>query len=89
MTNSPTEALTPSGLPSIENAPPTFVDRRSSGEKSGAFERRQFGNSHSTLSPDARELAEAIDSYKVQHRRRFITFEEMLKVIHQLGYQKR
>jgi hypothetical protein len=88
MTNAPTEVLTPSELPSVDNAQPTFVDRRSTDEKAGGFERRQFGNSHSTLSPDARELAEAIDAYKVEHRRRYITFEEMLKVIHKLGYQK-
>ena len=88
MTNAPTEVLIPNELPSIENAPATFVDRRTTDEKSGGFERRQFGNSHATLSPDARELAEAIDSYKVEHRRRYITFEEMLKVIHKLGYQK-
>lgn len=89
MTNAPTEILTQSELPSIEApATPTFVDRRSTDEQSNGFERRQFGNSHSTLSPDARELAEAIDAYKVEHRRRYITFEEMLKVIHKLGYQK-
>lgn len=66
-----------------------FVDRRSSVD-SGApeKERRQFANSHVTLSPDARELAEAIDGYKLRHRRRFITFEEMLHVIHELGYCK-
>ncbi len=72
-----------------ENPPPTapFVDRRTSNSQVGA-ERRQFANSHTGLSPDARELAEAIDQYKVNNRRRFITFEEMLKVIHALGYQK-
>ena len=42
------------------------------------FERRQFANSYDELSPEAAELARAIDGYKVQHRRRFITFEEML-----------
>lgn len=88
MTNAPTEVLTPSELPSVDSTQPTFVDRRTTDEKAGGFERRQFGNSHSTLSPDARELAEAIDAYKVEHRRRYITFEEMLKVIHKLGYQK-
>ena len=66
-----------------------FVDRRgsSSSDNSGT-ERRQFANSHAKLSPDARELAEAIDGYKVKNRRRFITFEEMLSVIHELGYDK-
>ena len=68
----------------------TFVDRRS-GESSDAApgrERRQFANSHDELSPDAAELANAIDGYKLQHRRRFITFEEMLAVIKSLGYER-
>ena len=51
-------------------------------------ERRQFTNSHEELSPAARELARAIDTYKLRHRRRFITFEEMLSVIQSLGYSK-
>jgi hypothetical protein len=33
-------------------------------------------------------LADAIDSYKLAHRRRFITFEEMLGVVRSLGYNK-
>lgn len=67
----------------------SFEDRRQ-----GTFgempivERRQFANSHDGLSEDARELANAIDEYKVRHRRRFITFEEMLSVIQTLGYHK-
>ena len=66
-----------------------FVDRRgsSTGTVPGPA-RRQFTNSHSELSPDARELATAIDQYKLEHRRRFITFEEMLDVIRDLGYEK-
>lgn len=67
-----------------------FIDRRSS-TASGVGpqrERRQFTNSHEELSPDARELAQAIDSYKLVHRRRFITFEEMLAVVKSLGYKK-
>lgn len=70
--------------------PETFVDRRSP-QPSGmppAVERRQFADSHEGLSPEARELAYAIDSYKLLHRRRFITYEEMLAVIKQLGYHK-
>jgi hypothetical protein len=67
-----------------------FVDRRSSqsATKSPAGERRQFANSHEGLSPEARELALAIDHYKLAHRRRFITYEEMLFVVKSLGYQK-
>jgi hypothetical protein len=73
-----------------ETADPTFVDRRSgqSNGKSPAGERRQFANSHENLSPEARELALAIDHYKLAHRRRFITYEEMLFVVKSLGYQK-
>ena len=51
-------------------------------------ERRQFGNCYDGLSPDAQELATAIDGYKLQNRRRFITYEEMLSVIVGLGYHK-
>ena len=69
---------------------PSFVERRRSGLPSTApgSERRQFANSHRDLSPPARELAQAIDTYKLDHRRRFITCEEMLQVIQSLGYQK-
>lgn len=73
----------------LQSHPAPFVDRRSPGNRSASGpERRQFANSHTGLSPQARELAEAIDSYKVLYRRRYITFEEMLKIIHGLGYQK-
>jgi len=51
-------------------------------------ERRQFANSHEGLSPEAQELAVAVDTYKLRHRRRFITYEEMLSVIKSLGYKK-
>ena len=68
---------------------PQFIDRRSSASDAGkACERRQFSNSHSELSQPAAELAQAIDEYKLRHRRRFITFEEMHAVILDLGYRK-
>ncbi len=72
-----------------DGKPREFVERRR-GNRSGApgVERRQFGNSHAGLTPEARELAEAIDSYKIRHSRRYITFEEMLRVIQELGYAK-
>jgi hypothetical protein len=68
----------------------SFVDRRGpvSADGEPLFERRQFANSYEELSPDAADLARAIDGYKVQHRRRFVTFEEMLSVIKSLGYSK-
>ncbi len=83
-------ATTPSNIDYNADAPvlSPFVDRRGAVGPAAPTERRQFTNSHVGLSPDARELAEAIDSYKLQHRRRFITFEEMLQVIHTLGYAK-
>jgi len=67
-----------------------FIDRRasSSPDDQPARERRQFANSHDELSPEAAELARAIDGYKLQHRRRFITFEEMLAVVKSLGYRR-
>ncbi len=69
----------------------TFVDRRdydAATAMPGGGERRQFSNSHDGLSPEARDLAVSIDEYKVRHRRRFITYEEMLAVITSLGYHK-
>ncbi len=66
-----------------------FVDRRRSpsGDRDRP-ERRQFGSSHSGLSDAGRELAFAIDQYKVQHHRRYLTCDEMLLVLSRLGYAK-
>jgi hypothetical protein len=71
-------------------SPTQFYDRRNTvaDERMPVGERRQFGNSHEDLSPDAAELAQAIDQYKLLHRRRFITFEEMLSVVKSLGYNR-
>ena len=68
----------------------SFLDRRGPVQVADQplFERRQFANSYDELSPEAGELARAIDGYKVQHRRRFVTFEEMLAVIKSLGYKR-
>jgi hypothetical protein len=68
----------------------TFIDRRGTMQLGDEplFERRQFANSYDELSPEAADLARAIDGYKVQHRRRFVTFEEMLAVIKSLGYSR-
>jgi hypothetical protein len=68
--------------------PQPFVDRRAqSGPRDGAPERRQFTASSSS-SPAVAELSEAVDQYKLRHRRRFITFEELYSVISGLGYHK-
>ena len=74
----------------LGNSGDIFVDRRFAtgpGTSPGA-ERRQFTNSHEELSPEAQELAIAIDGYKLRHRLRFVTYEEMLGVITSLGYHK-
>ena len=74
----------------IHETDATFVDRREGGASPmpRACERRQFTNSHEELSPEAKELAQAIDGYKLRHRRRFITYEEMLSVVVSLGYHR-
>ena len=76
--------------PIMQTPSPVFVDRRHSSavEEMQICERRQFSNSYEELSPEAAELARAIDQYKLFHRRRFITFEEMLGVIKSLGYSR-
>ena len=58
------------------------------GPPPGVERRNQFGNCYDGLSPEAQQLAEAIDQYKLQNRRRFITYEEMLSVIKSLGYHR-
>jgi hypothetical protein len=66
-----------------------FVDRRqSSGSRSDGSERRQFINARQLGRPEVQELAEAVDQYKLRHRRRFITFEELFDVMASLGYHK-
>ena len=72
----------PSATPGTE-----FVDRRAS-NSTPPVERRQFTNSHDDLAPEVRELAIAIDEYKLRHRRRFISYDEMYSVIRELGYSK-
>lgn len=74
----------------LELEPTPFVDRRNYdfGGQLPDRERRQFTNSHDGLSPEAKELALAIDRYKLTHRRRFITYEEMLSVLKSMGYRK-
>jgi hypothetical protein len=69
-----------------ETAP--FVDRRNNTEQPTGLERRQFTNSHNELTPEAADLARAIDGYKLHHRRRFINYEEMLSIIKGLGYAR-
>ena len=73
-----------------EQRPTAFVDRRqpfNAGPVTNQ-DRRQFQDSRGHLSLEAIELAEAVDQYKLRHRRRFITFEELYDVMSELGYHK-
>ena len=79
---------------SEEPLPPLpYPDRRkrASGDSPSnppGVERRQFGNSYNNLSSEGRELAEAIDRYKIQYRRRYVTTDELLSVLKGLGYSR-
>jgi len=80
--------MTETTTPAVAAEP--FIDRRNTEAIATppGVERRQFTNSHAELSPNAKELAVAIDEYKLHHRRRFITYEEMLQIIQSLGYRR-
>ncbi len=66
-----------------------FVDRRQNRDASkSGLERRQFSDARSESRPEVRELAEAVDQYKLRNRRRFITFDELYDVVASLGYHK-
>ena len=65
------------------------ADRRAEnrGAAAGA-ERRQFGTSRTSGRPEVDELAEAVDRYKLENRRRFITYAELYDVMIDLGYDR-
>jgi hypothetical protein len=65
-----------------------FVDRRGNSAGPPGVERRQFTSTPNSERPEVNELAEAVDNYKLRHRRRFITYEELYDVIHSLGYHR-
>ncbi|HWL08627.1 MAG TPA: hypothetical protein VNQ76_09490 [Planctomicrobium sp.] len=78
-------------MQSFTSNPDGFVDRRQGGrgnESRSGGERRQFSDSRNTARPEVDELAKAVDQYKLLHRRRFITFEELFDVMVSLGYHK-
>ena len=74
----------------VEQQLTEYVERRQAfqGRPNGA-ERRQFVDSRQTFRPEVIELAEAVDQYKLHHRRRFITYEELYDVVAGLGYCKK
>ena len=65
-----------------------FIDRRQGRGAGPGSERRQFSPSYETLSPEAQELGEAVDQYKLLNRRRYINYEELLSVVKSIGYSK-
>lgn len=76
-------------MQSVIESPAAFLDRRQSVvEGPPGVERRQFADGREGTRPEVKELAEAVDQYKLRHRRRFITFEELYDVMVSLGYRK-
>lgn len=72
-----------------DQKPDTFADRRSSDtDETQSQERRQFRDGNQSERSEVAELAAAVDQYKLQNRRRFITFEELYDVMAGLGYHK-
>lgn len=65
-----------------------FVERRGTSSGPPGVERRQFSSSPNSARPEVNELAEAVDAYKMRHRRRFITYEELYDVVQSLGYHR-
>jgi hypothetical protein len=65
-----------------------YLERRSTLAGPPGVERRQFSDSRDSDRPEVRQLAEAVDQYKLLHRRRFVTFDELYDVIVSLGYHK-
>jgi len=91
----PSSAQPNTAQPTVQQAsgqvPTQFSDRRNTetGRKSPGLERRQFSDSHDSLSADAAELGRAIDQYKLVNRRRYASYEELLSIIKSLGYSKK
>ena len=65
-----------------------FVERRGPRAEREGSERRQFAESRDALDPDVRDLAEAIDAFKIARHRRYVTLAEVLEVVKGLGYHK-
>lgn len=86
----PTSGTNPTAPDLQLESPVPFVDRRNTGaqRRSAGIERRQFTNSYEGLSEEAAELGRAVDQYKMDHHRRFISYEELLSVVRELGYRK-
>lgn len=84
------ESSSPNSFGADPAKAPDFVDRRDPNKQrqNTGLERRQFSDGYSNLSADAAELGRAVDKYKVENHRRFVTYEELLSVMIELGYSK-
>lgn len=49
---------------------------------------QQFNCAEENFAHEALELADALEKYKLIHRRRYISFEEILCILHTLGYRR-
>lgn len=66
-----------------------FVERRGRREENPVgTERRQFTGNYNELSAEGCELALAIDQYKLLHRRRIVSPDELVELLHMLGYTR-
>lgn len=65
-----------------------FAERRVQQQGPPGVERRQFSDARENARPEVRELAQAVDQYKLRHRRRFVSFDELYDVIVSLGYHR-
>jgi hypothetical protein len=76
------------GLPLVahRNAIPA-TDRDTEGRNTEGQPRQRIGALRAGR-PEVTELAEAVDQYKLRHRRRYLSFEELYEVIAELGYSK-
>ncbi len=66
-----------------------FVDRRGRSDDSPVgSERRQFAGNYRDLSPEGQQLSDAIDQYKLRHRRRVIDPDEIVGILTTAGYRQ-
>ena len=49
---------------------------------------RHYNAGGDRFAQEAEELCAALEQYKLIHRRRYISFEEMLALMHSLGYKR-
>ena len=56
----------------------------------GEEAQNDFGHftSGGNYAQEAKELAAALDQYKMIHRRRYLSFEEMMAILHSMGYRR-